>query len=115
METFISWTLANVVVPVMAMVVLALVGRLVNTLNTKYHLGIQHDVVVNAVHYAEQIAQTAIKNNQGAVSGPEKKALAISYVNQVLPGQNQSVVATKIESQVQQIVPIPCENLGKGK
>ena len=102
-EALISWFLTNVVLPLAATILLALMSKVALIINKKYNLDIQRTTIENAVHYAEQMAATAIKNNQGSLTPNQKLNKAVEYVNKAIPGQDQERVKQRIESAVQRI------------
>lgn len=102
-EALISWFLTNVVLPLAATFLLAAASKAVLVINKKFNLDIQRTTVENAVHYAEQMAATAIKNNQAALTSSQKLNKAVEYVNKAIPGQDQERVKQRIESAVQRI------------
>lgn len=99
-DALITWTLINVVLPMAAMVVMAILGKMAQTINRKYNLDIQQHEVDIAVRAVEQIAERAIKNNQSALSSSEKLSRAMDYVNKAMPGQDQEVLKKRIEASV---------------
>jgi hypothetical protein len=110
-QALISWALTNVVLPLAATILLALLSKVALIINKKYNLDIQRTTIEHAVQYAEQMAQTAIKNNQTALTPPEKLNKAVEYVNKAIPGQDQERLKLRIESAVQRVVS-PCVKEG---
>jgi len=102
-EAIISWFLTNVVLPLAATFLLAAMSKAVLVINKKYNLDIQRTTIENAVHYAEQMAANAIKNNKTALTPPDKLNKAVEYVNKAIPGQDQERVKQRIESAVQRV------------
>jgi hypothetical protein len=111
-QALIVWALNNVALPIAGLVLTAILGKVALVVNKKFNLDIQRTTIEHAVQYAEQVAQTAIKNNQTALTPPEKLSKAVEYVNKAIPGQDQDRLKLRIESAVQRVSGYKCDGSG---
>jgi len=100
-EAMVSSLLINIVIPCAGLIVTALVGKLVVTINKKYNLDITKNEVENAVHFAERIAENAVKAGAPKLSSGQKLQEAVNYVNKIVPQKDQEALKKKIEAEVQ--------------
>ena len=111
-QALIAWFLTNIVVPLAATFLIAVLTKVALAINKKYNLDIQQKTIENAVRYVEQMAETAIKNGSTVQAPTQKMDSAVQYVNKVIPGLDQDHLEKRIEATVHSLKD---NHMGAGK